>query len=278
MRPASLTIATAIAALLLGGRIAHALDDRYPDLRGQWTAVGGSVKYVPDKPRGLGQEAPLTPEYQAIFEANLRDMAEGGQGTDPTTWCLSPGMPRVSNGYGEIEFVVTAETTHVLVFHVLDSRRIFTDGREFPTDRTAFLGISIGRWTDTHGDGRYDRLDVETRNFRGPRAFDASGIPLHADNQTIVKERYTFDRNDQDLISNEVTVFDHALTRPWTVTKHYRRNPETHPWWVEDNCMENNNHIRIQGEAYFLSADGLVMPAKKGQRPPDLRYFNQPQK
>jgi hypothetical protein len=268
------------AALLIGIASAGAQDKpKYPDLRGQWTAIGGSVKFVPERPRGLGQEAPLTPEYQAIFEANLKDMAEGGQGTDPTTWCLSPGMPRVTNGYGEIEFVVTPETFHVLVFHVLDSRRIFTDDRNFPTDvERSFLGISIGRWIDTKGEGRYDVLEAETRNLKGPRAFDASGIPLHADGETIVKERYTFDRNTPDVINNEVTVLDHALTHPWTVTKHYRRNPNPYPWWVEDNCMENNNHLRVQGEAYFLSADGLIMPAKKGQRPPDLRYFNQPKK
>jgi hypothetical protein len=273
--------ATALAAtLLMSVADTQALDDaKYPDLRGQWTAIGGSVKFVPDKPRGLGQEAPLTPEYQAIFEANLRDVAEGGQGTDPTTWCLSPGMPRVTNGYGQMEFVVTPETTHILVFHVLDSRRIFTDGRDWPTDLDpSFLGISIGHWSDTDGDGRYDLLEVETRNMKGPRAFDASGLPLHADNQTIVKERYTFDKNEPDVIHNEVTVFDHALTHPWTVTKHYRRSPIPQPWWVEDNCMENNSHIRIQGEPYFLSAEGMIMPAKKGQRPPDLRYFNQPQK
>jgi hypothetical protein len=271
-------MAAVLLLALIGAAAAHD-ETKYPDLRGQWTAIGGSVKYVPDKPRGLGQEAPLTPEYQAIFEANLRDVAEGGQGTDPTTWCLSPGMPRVTNGYGEIEFVITPETFHVLVFHVLDSRRIFTDGRDFPADLApSFLGISIGRWIDTKGAGRYDVLEVETRNMKGPRSFDASGLPLHADGQTIVKERYTFDVNDPDVISNEVTVFDHALTHPWTVTKHYRRSPNPHPWWVEDNCMENNNHIRIQGEAYFLSADGMIMPAKRGQRPPDLRYFNQPRK
>jgi hypothetical protein len=55
--------------------------------------------------------------------------------------------------------------------------------------------------------------------MKGPRAFDASGLPLHADNQTIAKERYTFDRDDPDLISNEVTVIDHALTHPWTATR-----------------------------------------------------------
>jgi hypothetical protein len=269
---------TLAAALLAGTSAAQALDEKYPDLRGQWYAIGGSVKYVADRPRGLGQEAPLTPEYQAIFEANLKDMAEGGQGTDPTTWCLSPGMPRVTNGYGEIEWVVTPETTHMLVFHVLDSRRIFTDGRDWPpADRDpTFLGVSIGRWIDSTGSGRYDVLDVETRRLKGPRAFDASGIPLHSDNQTIVKEHLTFESSRPDVIHNEVTVFDHALTRPWTVTKHYGRRPETHPWWVEDNCMENNNHLRLQGEAYFLSADGLIMPAKKGQRAPDLRYFKAP--
>jgi hypothetical protein len=28
----------------------------------------------------------------------------------------------------------------------------------------------------------------------------------------------------------------------------------------------------------MLSADGYLMPAKKGQAPPDLRYFNQSRK
>ena len=140
----SIRVAAFSAALLMDIASATAHDEtKYPDLRGQWTAVGGSVNYVPGKPRGLGQEAPLTPEYQAIFEANLEDMAEGGQGTDPTTWCLSPGMPHVTNRYGQMEFVVTPETTHILVFHVFDSRRIFTDGRDWPTDQDpSFLGIS----------------------------------------------------------------------------------------------------------------------------------------
>jgi hypothetical protein len=54
-------------------------ETKYRDLRGQWTAIGGSVKYVPDKPRGLGQEAPLTPEYQAVFEANLKDVRKAAK-------------------------------------------------------------------------------------------------------------------------------------------------------------------------------------------------------
>ena len=40
-------------------------------------------------------------------------------------------------------------------------------------------------------------------------------------------------------------------------------------------CTENNPHVRIGNEDYMLSADGLLMPAKRDQTPPDLRYFKQ---
>ena len=36
--------------------------------------------------------------------------------------------------------------------------------------------------------------------------------------------------------------------------------------------------VRIGNDAYFLSADGLLMPTRKNQPPPDLRYFNQAHK
>ena len=39
------------------------------------------------------------------------------------------------------------------------------------------------------------------------------------------------------------------------------------------NCAENNNHVEIGKENYMISADGFLMPTKKDQPPPDLRYF-----
>src|SRR5262245_26027327 len=101
-------------ALLVGlcanGADAQAFDDSiYPNLKGQWRIIGGPMRFDTNKPWGPGQQAPLTPEYQKIFEANLKDQAAGGQGTTPTYTCLSPGMPRVTNGYGQIEFVITPD-------------------------------------------------------------------------------------------------------------------------------------------------------------------------
>src|ERR1700704_3673728 len=90
--------AIAFAALCIAGSAAQAQqaskDDaskydpsKYPDWSGpmRWiAAVGGGNRYDSSKPSGRGQQAPLTPEYQAIFEAGLRDQAEGGQGANQT--------------------------------------------------------------------------------------------------------------------------------------------------------------------------------------------------
>jgi hypothetical protein len=248
-------------------------ESKYPALKGQWNRVG-SPRWEAE-----GRKAPLTPEYKKIFDASLADQATGGQGNTPTYTCLSPGMPRVMNGYGEIEFVVTPDTTYVLIDHILDDRRIFTDGRDWPEQlEPTFLGYSIGKWIDTDGDGRYDVLEVETRGFRGPRAFDSTGLPLHADNQTVVKERIYVDKAKSNLVRNEVTAIDHALMHPWTVTRTYERDPDPHPYWHEENCSELNNHVMIGKQDYMISAEGLLMPSKKGQQPPDLRYFNEAQK
>jgi hypothetical protein len=277
------TIALAAAALTLGLAEAQAFDEaKYPDWGGAWRripirGVTGQPGYDPTKRLGRGQEAPLTAEATAIMEASIADQAKGGQGNYPTYTCLSPGMPRIMTPYGDMEFVITPETTHILLEHVHDSRRIYTDGRDWPKNITPTLqGYSIGKWLDTDGDGRYDTLEVETRGFRGPRAFDASGMPLAADNKSIVKERLRADPANPNAIFNEMTTIDSSLTRPWTVTKRYGRDPkETQPVWTEENCAEGNGHVEIRGQGYFLSAEGHLMPSRKDQPPPDLRYFDQ---
>jgi hypothetical protein len=279
------TCMTVLAAALLTPTGAAAFDDsKYPDLKGQWHRVAvpsgryRGVQYDPHKPAGPGQQAPLTPEYQAIFEANLADQALGGQAGDPTYRCLSPGMPRIMGPYGEMEVVVLPEVTYILIDHIHDNRRIHTDGRGFPpemADNPQFSGYSIGRWLDEDGDGRYDTLVVETRGMKGPRTFEMTGIPLHDDNQTIIKERIYLDKADPNMLHDEITTIDHALTRPWIVTKDYRRTPTNEPiWWSETVCAENNVHVTVGDEVYFLSGEGFLMPSKKGQPAPDLRYFN----
>ena len=157
-----------------------------------------------------------------------------------------------------MEILITAQTTYIMIEYAGQLRRIYTDGRDWPeTLERSFIGYSIGKWEDEDGDGRYDTLVVETRGMKGPRTFDASGIPLHKDNDTIVKERIYLDKADPNILHDEITTIDNALTRPWTVTRNYRR--ERKPIWFEYVCAEGNHHVVVGRENYFVSDDGFAL-------------------
>ena len=186
---------------------AHAFDEsKYPDLRGVWRGTGGNKWPTP---------APLTAEYQAIFEANLRDQEAGGHGDTPTVACLPPGMPRQMNVYEPMQIVITPEMVHHpdrararLPPHLHRRPRLAEDLEPM------FAGYSIGKWIDEDGDGRFDTLEVETRGLKGPRIYDSTGMPMHKNNQTVVKERHLSRQDQSELLHNEITTIDNALTRP----------------------------------------------------------------
>jgi hypothetical protein len=154
----------ALAAAVIAGPAAaqQPLDQsKYPALAGQWQRVGPLGVFDSTKPPARGQQAPLTPEYQAIFEANLAEVAKGGFGDDPVYTCIPEGMPRAMNLVLPMEIVITPNTTYILMEYLSMLRRIYTDGRGFPTDEDpSWMGYSIGKWVDESGSGRFDVFEV----------------------------------------------------------------------------------------------------------------------
>jgi hypothetical protein len=271
-----------VFALVLGIGLAGAMSDarsqiidmgKYPSIAGGW---GRSEVYQ----WARGEKPPLTPEYQAILEASIADRAKGGHGTDTMYRCFPPGMPRAMLMYSPMEIVVTPGTTYMLIDHIHDDRRIFTDGRGWPEGdvEPTYSGYSIGKWIDENGHGKYDALEVETRFIKGPRTLDGL-LPTHKDNQTVVKERIYLDKTNPNILHDEITLIDHAYTRPWTSIKNYPRYKNPGPTgWPEEVCAEAQVWVNLGKEDYFLSADGYLMPTKKNQAPPDLRYFKPAEK
>ena len=269
MPKARLGFVTLAFGLAMSAGAAPAADQAlYPDWQGAWArfvvrGLGGQPSFDQTKPWGLGQEAPLTAEYRKILEDSIADQAQGGQGNFAEhAQCYPAGMPLMMVAFRPLEFVVTPQTTYILVGGSDHYRRIFTDGRDWPSDiMPSYSGYSIGRWTNAGG-GHNDTLEIETRGFKGRRAYDATGLPLHFDNQSIIKERIHLDPSDQNLMHDETTVIDHALTRPWTVDKKYLRRPNPRPDWEEAYCVEGTALVTIGGEMYYLDGDGLLMPAR----------------
>ncbi|HLQ91432.1 MAG TPA: hypothetical protein VK148_15505 [Xanthobacteraceae bacterium] len=277
------SIGAAVVAAALGVCVAaNAQEKKFPDWDGLWGRGSPVGLWDPSKPPGPRQEAPLTPEYQAIYQSNL---AKGRAGTffDIKGICGPVGMPRVMIAYEPIEIILKPKTVYMLAESMSPLRRIYTDAREFPKEEADalrnFSGYSVGKWSDTDNDGTYDTLEVETRYMQGPRLFDSTGIPLHKDNQTVVKEKLYLDKADRNILRNEITTIDNALTKPWTVNRFYRR-VVNNPIYEEYNCTEDNRWITIGDKLYLLDGEGYVMPIQKDQPPPDpkylQKYFKQP--
>src|ERR1043165_9219691 len=84
-RSVTRAIVLAVTSLMAIGS-AEAFDDsKYPNLKGQWERF--VVRGVPGQPshdqtQGWGalQQAPLTPEYQTIFDQNVKEQDAGGLG------------------------------------------------------------------------------------------------------------------------------------------------------------------------------------------------------
>src|SRR5215467_7870379 len=71
-------------------------ETRHPDWKGQWVRAD-SAEIAPwdsRNPWGLHQQPPLTPEFQALFEANLKHLAAGVKASGPRARCIPAAVPR----------------------------------------------------------------------------------------------------------------------------------------------------------------------------------------
>src|SRR5262245_37608953 len=125
--PSWIVALATVAALAMAPAMTQAHDDaKYPDWSGRWKRPPGvGHQWDQTKRPGLAQEAPLTPEYQAIFEAGLADQAAGGQGGETRHMCLPNGMPRVMTAVQPIELIILPSITYVH-FENNMPRRIYT--------------------------------------------------------------------------------------------------------------------------------------------------------
>jgi hypothetical protein len=67
-------------------------------------------------------------------------------------------------------------------------------------------------------------------------ASTTDGAPFHPDDATVVKERISLDKDDRNILRNEITTIDNALTRAWTVTRSYQRDRDSQSRSMSVRC------------------------------------------
>jgi hypothetical protein len=202
-----------------------------PDWYGVWQverAPRGNFNFDQSVPFGTRESAPLTPEYDKLYVANLASASAGRPVRGTAGECLPVGMPRIMATPLPREFVVTPKTVYIINEVRSAVRRIFTDGRAHPSDLDpTVLGHSIGHW-------EAETLVVDTVGVKAG-LYDGAGLP-HSDALHIVER---IRRTDATTLEIQFTFDDpKALTRPWTITRVYKVKPD---WTIaEDPCGEGN--------------------------------------
>ena len=218
--------------------------DGKPDLTGVWqgfgTLGGSAAQAEPESavPRaGFANVGQNMKDRRCRCAPNTAALAEqrraAGGKDNPEATCLPMGIMQFHTQGAPRKFIQTPDVLVILYEASMGIRQIFTDGREFPAQRSAavvvrLFGRSLGG----------DTLVVETKGLRDGEWLDIFGTPL-TDAATYTER---FRRVSYGRMEIDVTVDDpKAYTAPWTVRVNQRIMPEQE--LLEFVCNENNRYL-----------------------------------
>jgi hypothetical protein len=235
-----------------------------PDWSGVWAMQGGTIfDRATAEPAnaqagqpGARERPPYNAAWEAKYLANI-ERVKNDRFPDVITNCGVPiGFPRIFNAPDGYEFVVTPKQTWILTENGPNVMRIYTDGRQnlgpddiWPT----YTGDSAGHWEG-------DTLVFSTIGIKGETGsiVDRTGIVISDKATGLTRMR----KIDPDTIEAQITLTDPvAFTRPWTVTKRFRRMTGGDIRIMDYACAENNRNPvdAATGKTLTLGSDGKAV-------------------
>ena len=236
--------------------------DKLPDWSGAWSMVGGTVFDRATQTGeggaislGVRSHPPYNAEWEALYKTHL-DKRDKNLFPDTISNCGVPaGFPRHFNLPDLYEFVVRPEQVWILTENGPNIMRVYTDGRKHQEDQwETYTGDSVGHWEG-------DTLLFTTVALKGYRdrdvILDRTGLVLSDKSHAATRIR----KVNPTTIEVQMTIEDpKALTKPWVVTKQFRKQPAGTRIY-DYGCAENNrNPVDVKtGETLVLSPDGTPL-------------------
>lgn len=209
---------------------------------------------------GVREFPPYNEEWEALYKQNV-ELVKQGKFPDPFTSCGYPaGYPRIMNVPDVYEFVVRPEQVWILSENGPNVVRIYTDGRQHPAPDElwpTYSGDSVGHWeSDTLV---FDTLSVKGWNTDHDSILDRTGLVISNEMHAVTRMR----KINENTLEAQITLEDSkALTKPWVVTKQYRRQPKGVRVY-DYGCAENNRNPVVNGRTLTLGPDGKPFNQEK---------------
>ena len=229
-RPALLGLA--LLGSLLWTSVASAHEAGKPDFTGMW--LGGEIGLGPSAVNG--HQSTSWPNPPPLTEAGKKALAEFDVKTDdPPERCLPWGFPRdVVFTFYPMQLFQTQDELLMLFEYEPIPRRIYLDGRDYPTDiPPQWLGYSIGHWEG-------DTLVVVTKNIRGDNILTTNGLPQSG--KMEVTERFRLLDEGKTLEVKVKAVDPVYYTKPLELTVYWGRSDvEQHEFVCVEGLGEQVN-------------------------------------
>ena len=233
--------------------------DKLPDWSGAWQMMGGTVF---DRATQTGQggaidvgvreHPPYNAQWEAIYKEHL-DRRDKNLFPDVISNCGVPaGFPRMFNLPDPYEFAIRPDEFWILAENGPNVMRVYTDGRKHLDDQwETYTGDSVGHWEG-------DTLVFTTIGLKGNRdgdmILDRTGLVL-SDKSRVTTRIKKINENTIEVV---MTIEDSkALTKPWIVTKQFRKLPQGTRLY-DYGCAENNRNPVDEktGKTLVLGPDG----------------------
>ncbi|PWU05376.1 MAG: hypothetical protein C5B51_14620 [Terriglobia bacterium] len=235
--------------------------DKLPDWTGLWMMMGGTVFDTATQTGkggavtpGVREHPPYTEVYEKKYEEHLAKR-DANRFPDVITNCGVPvGYPRILNLPDAYEFMVRPEEFYIITENGPNTMRVYTDGRPLPKKEDTwgtYTGVSVGHWEG-------DTLVWETTGLKGDRdndsILDRTGLILSDAAHITTRMRKINDNTLQAVLTIEDSK---ALTKPWVVTKQFRKQ-KPGLFMYDYGCAENNRNPvdTSTGETLVLGSDG----------------------
>jgi len=233
-----------------------------PDWSGLWSMMGGTIFDRSTQTgsggaidHGVREHPPYTPEYEKIYMKHLA-LRDIDRYPDVITNCGVPvGFPRILNLPDAYEFVVRPDIFYIVTENGPNTMRVYTDGRKLPAKEDTwgtYTGVSVGHWEG-------DTLVWETIGLKGSRdndsILDRTGLILSDQARITTRMRKV---NENTLEARMVIEDPKALTKPWNVTKQFRKSKKPGLFMYDYGCAENQRNPvdSATGKTLILGADG----------------------
>lgn len=217
---------------------------RQPDMTGTWTAMvpkgagngptfdPAHTVYPPALPRGESSFGPLpgtyikgipyNAEYRRKYRELVKETTEG-KSRDTFPACVPYGIPRmIGDSPTPFDIVQTPDLMIWYDNYGRTERRIFLNERTHRVEADpetggsgpSLSGNSIGHWEG-------NTLAIDTINMRAGY-FDETPAPYSDKLHMVERVRLI----DSDILEDRMTFSDPVtMTRPWVVTRYFRRHP-----------------------------------------------------